>query len=151
VDCRSSSKGLFLGLLCLVGGIVVLIIFYVMKGHVDEAEQLYLMYGVTQVAIMSLGALAAFIGLFQLPKLALSGKKPMDLDRLLASTVVIGVYIFAIFGIIVGLSDLDKLTHSLLAGLQGAQILQVIHTPLYCLKESIFFYYLQNLHFVRSL
>ncbi|CAG0923573.1 unnamed protein product [Notodromas monacha] len=125
VDCQSSSKGLFLGLLCLVGGIVVLIIFYVMKEHVDDKEQLYMMYGVTQVTIVALGAVAAFLGLFQLPRLALSGKKPMDLDRLLASTVVIGVYVFAIFGVIVGLSNIDDLSHSLLVGLQGAQILQV--------------------------
>ena len=31
VDCQSASKGLFLGLLCLVGGIIILIIFFVMK------------------------------------------------------------------------------------------------------------------------
>ena len=31
VDCQSASKGLFLGLLCLVGGIILLIIFFVMK------------------------------------------------------------------------------------------------------------------------
>ena len=31
VDCQSASKGLFLGLLCLVAGIIILIIFFVMK------------------------------------------------------------------------------------------------------------------------
>ena len=31
VDCQGASKGLFLGLLCLVGGIIILIIFFVMK------------------------------------------------------------------------------------------------------------------------
>ena len=31
VDCQSASKGLFLGLLCLVGGVIILIIFFVMK------------------------------------------------------------------------------------------------------------------------
>ncbi len=31
VDCQSASKGLFLGLLSLVAGIVILIIFFVMK------------------------------------------------------------------------------------------------------------------------
>ena len=36
VDCQSASKGLFLGLLCLVGGIIILIIFFVMK--VNQAD-----------------------------------------------------------------------------------------------------------------
>ena len=31
VDCQGASKGLFMGLLCLVGGIIILIIFFVMK------------------------------------------------------------------------------------------------------------------------
>ena len=31
VDCQGASKGLFLGLLSLVAGIIVLIIFFVMK------------------------------------------------------------------------------------------------------------------------
>ena len=31
VDCQGASKGLFMGLLCLVGGLIILIIFFVMK------------------------------------------------------------------------------------------------------------------------
>ena len=31
VDSQGASKGLFMGLLCLVGGIIILIIFFVMK------------------------------------------------------------------------------------------------------------------------
>jgi hypothetical protein len=39
VDCQSASKGLFLGLLCLVGGIIILIIFFVMKvRHKRDSE-----------------------------------------------------------------------------------------------------------------
>ena len=36
VDCQSASKGLFLGLLCLVGGIIILIIFFVMKVNTSK-------------------------------------------------------------------------------------------------------------------
>ena len=36
VDCQSASKGLFLGLLCLVGGIIILIIFFVMKVMMND-------------------------------------------------------------------------------------------------------------------
>lgn len=38
VDCQSASKGLFLGLLCLVGGIIILIIFFVMKVSVKRSK-----------------------------------------------------------------------------------------------------------------
>ena len=38
VDCQSASKGLFLGLLCLVGGIIILIIFFVMKVYQNRCN-----------------------------------------------------------------------------------------------------------------
>lgn len=44
VDCQSASKGLFLGLLCLVGGIIILIIFFVMKVKVHVLFIIFLFF-----------------------------------------------------------------------------------------------------------
>ncbi|XP_076046283.1 uncharacterized protein LOC143028294 [Oratosquilla oratoria] len=102
VDCRSASKGLFLGLLCLVGGIVVLIIFFVMKDQEDfKVEMFWIRLG-TQMIILSLSIITSVIGFLQVPKLSVSTSKPLDLDRLLLSTTILGVYLFAVFGMIVG-------------------------------------------------
>ena len=102
VDCRSASKGLFLGLLVLVGGIVILIIFFVMKDQQDFKTNMFWMCNGTMMVILSLSITATIIGFVQIPKLSISTTQPMDLDRLLLSITVLGVYIFSIFGMIVG-------------------------------------------------
>ncbi|KAA0203178.1 hypothetical protein HAZT_HAZT001214 [Hyalella azteca] len=108
VDCRSASKGLFLGLLVLVGGIVILIIFFVMKDHDGFDEKMFWMVNGSQIIILSLSILSCLIGFWQIPKLAVSSTKPLELDRLLLSCTIVGVYIFAIFGMIVGGLYIDE-------------------------------------------
>ncbi|RXG53097.1 hypothetical protein Avbf_16149, partial [Armadillidium vulgare] len=93
VDCRSSSKGLFLGLLVLVGGIVILIIFFVMKNQNDFRENLFWMSNGTMMIIFSLSIIATIFGFIQIPKLSVTTTQPLDLDRLLLSVTVIGLYI----------------------------------------------------------
>lgn len=102
VDCRSASKGLFLGLLVLVGGIVILIIFFVMKDQETFTEKMFWMVNGTQIVILALSIISAVIGFWQIPKLSVSSTKPLELDRLLMSCTIVGVYIYAIFGMIVG-------------------------------------------------
>uniref|UniRef100_A0A6A7FY28 Otopetrin-2-like n=1 Tax=Hirondellea gigas TaxID=1518452 RepID=A0A6A7FY28_9CRUS len=102
VDCRSASKGLFLGLLVLVGGIVILIIFFVMKDQEGFEDKMFWMCHGSQIVILSLSVTSSLIGFWQIPKLAVSSTKPLELDRLLHSCTLIGVYIFSIFGMIVG-------------------------------------------------
>ncbi|XP_042873665.1 proton channel OtopLc-like isoform X1 [Penaeus japonicus] len=102
VDCRSASKGLFLGLLCLVGGIVILIMFFVMKNEDDFQDTMFWISNATQMIILGLAVISTIIGFLQIPKLSVSTSKPLDLDRLLLSTTILGVYLFAVFGMIVG-------------------------------------------------
>merc|ERR1712223_1915383 len=78
VDCQSASKGLFLGLLCLVGGIIILIIF---------------------------SALAAFV---QIQKLSHSFNVPYDLDTLLSSITVTGSYIYGVFGMLASIFSISE-------------------------------------------
>lgn len=102
VDCRSASKGLFLGLLCLVGGIVILIIFFVMQDQKDFKERMFWISNGTQMIILSLSIISTIIGFIQIRKLSVSSSKPLNLDRLLLSITIFGAYLFAIFGMIVG-------------------------------------------------
>ena len=102
VDCRSASKGLFLGLLVLVGGIVILIIFFVMKDQDNFKPKLFWICNGTQMTILSLSIVSTIVGFLQIPKLSVSTTQPLDLDKLLLSSTILGVYIYAIFGMIVG-------------------------------------------------
>ncbi|QQP39424.1 Uncharacterized protein FKW44_020303 [Caligus rogercresseyi] len=81
VDCQSVSKGLFLGLLCLVGGIVILIIFFVMKDREDFREEMFWIYSGAELFILGLSIMGCIGGF------------PYDLDKILASVTLIGAYI----------------------------------------------------------
>ena len=132
VDCQGASKGLFLGLLGLVAGIIVLIIFFVMKvsttvlfvtftiftliswsflkENYDFRMDLFWLSTGTQVSILSLAIVFTSVGFFQLPKLSLSLHKPLHLDVLLSNFTTYGVFIYAVFGNIRRLTiDYNKL------------------------------------------
>jgi len=65
VDCQAASKGLFLGLLCLVGGIIVLIIFFVMKDTEEFTDEMFWIFSCAETAILTLAVVGGFGGLVQ--------------------------------------------------------------------------------------
>lgn len=103
IDCTGASKGLFLGLLCLVVSIVVIIIFLVVKE--DDAfpiETLFWITTGTQGSILVLSLLITLPGLIRIKKLSYSGKHPTTLDSLLATVTLAGVQLYSVFGIVIG-------------------------------------------------
>merc|ERR550517_1684865 len=83
VDCQSASKGLFLGLLCLVGGIIILIIFFVMKDSPEYKGQMFWIYSGAEIIILTLSIISALAAFVQIQKLSHSFNVPYDLDTLL--------------------------------------------------------------------
>ena len=73
-----------------------------MKEQFDFKTNLFWMCNGSMIIILSLSIIATIIGFIQIPKLSITTIQTMDLDRLLLSITVVGVYIFAIFGMIVG-------------------------------------------------
>jgi len=124
VDCQGASKGLFLGLLSLVAGIIVLIIFFVMKDNYEFRTDLFWLSTGTQVAILSLCIIFTAVGFFQLPKLSLSLHKPLHLDVLLSNFTTYGVYIYAVFGLIVGGTELSEGNHAMIFASNGLLLIQ---------------------------
>ncbi|XP_067000324.1 proton channel OtopLc [Anabrus simplex] len=107
VDCSGASKGLFLGLLCLVAGIVVIIIFLVVKE--DEsfpADTVFWLTTGALSAILSLCCIMTTLGLVQIRRLSLTGHEPSSLDALLATVAATGVQLYSIFGMVVGAGGL---------------------------------------------
>lgn len=103
IDCTGASKGLFLGLLCLVAGIVVIIIFLVVKD--DEGfptETLFWMTTGTLSGILAISCVMTVLGLVQIRKLSLTGRLPTTLDSLLCTVTLAGVQLYAVFGLVVG-------------------------------------------------
>ena len=70
VDCQSASKGLFLGLLCLVGGIIILIIFFVMKDTPEFQDEMFWIFSGAELAILGLASIGCVGGFVQVQKLS---------------------------------------------------------------------------------
>ena len=70
VDCQSASKGLFLGLLCLVGGIIILIIFFVMKDTPEFQDEMFWIFSGAELAILGLASIGCIGGFIQVQKLS---------------------------------------------------------------------------------
>ncbi|XP_014244934.1 otopetrin-2-like isoform X2 [Cimex lectularius] len=135
IDCTGASKGLFLGLLCLVASIVVIIIFLVVKE--DEgfpAETLFWITSGTLGIILFLSVVVTVPGLVQIRKLAHTGKSPMLLDGLLTAVSLGGVQLYSIFGIVVGASSIyvapphsiEQRQHIMLLTLSTLQLVQSV-------------------------
>ncbi|XP_059480652.1 proton channel OtopLc-like isoform X2 [Neocloeon triangulifer] len=103
VDCNSSSRGLFLGLLCVVAGVVVIIVFFVVKGDPNFPQHLpfWLSIG-TQGSILALAAALSLVGIAQVRRLASSACEPPRIDRLLSKVSAFGVVSYSIFSLAAG-------------------------------------------------
>ena len=55
----------FLGLLCLVGGIIILIIFFVMKDTPEFADEMFWIFSGAELAILSLASIGCIGGFIQ--------------------------------------------------------------------------------------
>lgn len=133
IDCTGSSKGLFMGLLCLVAGIVVIIIFLVVKE--DEGfptETLFWMTSGTLGAILAISLVMTIIGLVQIRKLSHSGRSPTLLDGILSTVTLAGVQLYSVFGLMVGASTLvvapahsaEQRQHIMLVVVSSLQLMQ---------------------------
>ncbi|XP_073999455.1 proton channel OtopLc-like isoform X2 [Rhodnius prolixus] len=111
IDCSGSSKGLFLGLLCVVVSIVIIIIFLVVKEdeHFSD-ETLYWITSGTVAAILTISLIATVPALVQIRKLSLTNRVSYDLDNLLCCISLAGVQLYTVFGILVGASSLYELS-----------------------------------------
>ncbi|XP_075235072.1 proton channel OtopLc-like [Lycorma delicatula] len=133
IDCAGSSKGLFLGLLCLVAGIVVIIIFLVVKE--DEGfptATLFWMTTGTLSVILSVSCIMTVIGLVQIRKLSHTNRSPTMLDGILSVVTLVGIQLYSVFGLMVGVVTLvvapphssEQRQHIMLVVVSVLQLLQ---------------------------
>ncbi|KAL1114832.1 hypothetical protein AAG570_007656 [Ranatra chinensis] len=133
IDCTGASKGLFLGLLCLVASIVVIIIFLVVKeDNGFPTQTLFWITTGTLGIILLLSTVMMIPGLIQIRKLSHTGKSPMMLDSLLSAVTLAGVQLYSVFGIVVGASavyiasphSVEQQQHIMLLAVSTLQLIQ---------------------------
>ncbi|KOX76837.1 Otopetrin-1 [Melipona quadrifasciata] len=139
VGCDGSSKGLFLGILCMVAGIVVILIFLVVREdeHFPSSTLSWLTCG-TLTSILTLSTLMTASGLVQVRQMSVVSRAPAILDTLLSNVALFGVQLYSIFTIVVSacslalLEDEDDETRGRHIMLLTASILQLIQ----CFAQS---------------
>ncbi|XP_020300781.1 uncharacterized protein LOC109864202 isoform X2 [Pseudomyrmex gracilis] len=102
VGCDGSSKGLFLGILCMVAGIVVILIFLVVREdeNFPSATLSWLTCG-TLIGILTLSSLMTASGLVQVRQISVVTRAPAALDNLLSNVSLFGVQLYSVFTIVV--------------------------------------------------
>ncbi|XP_011501479.1 PREDICTED: otopetrin-1-like [Ceratosolen solmsi marchali] len=102
IGCDGSSKGLFLGILCMVAGIVVILIFLVVRedDHFPSATLSWLTCG-TLIGILALSGLMTASGLVQIRQMSVVSRLPAPLDTLLSNVALFGVQLYSVFTIVV--------------------------------------------------
>nr|XP_034194959.1 proton channel OtopLc-like isoform X1 [Osmia lignaria] len=135
VGCDGSSKGLFLGILCMVAGIVVILIFLVVREdeHFPSATLSWLTCG-TLTSILTLSTLMTASGLVQVRQMSVVSRAPAALDSLLSNVALFGVQLYSIFTIVVSacslalLEDVSNETRGRYIMLLAASILQLVQS-----------------------
>ncbi|XP_072746651.1 proton channel OtopLc [Anoplolepis gracilipes] len=112
VGCDGSSKGLFLGILCMVAGIVVILIFLVVREdeNFPSATLSWLTCG-TLIGILALSSLMTASGLVQVRQISVVSRAPAALDSLLSNVSLFGVQLYSVFTIVVCACSLAMLDH----------------------------------------
>ncbi|XP_076179599.1 proton channel OtopLc isoform X1 [Ptiloglossa arizonensis] len=107
VGCDGSSKGLFLGILCMVAGIVVILIFLVVREdeHFPSTTLSWLTCG-TLISILTLSSLMTASGLVQVRQMSVVTRGPATLDSLLSNVALFGVQLYSVFTIVVSACSL---------------------------------------------
>ncbi|XP_014476225.1 PREDICTED: uncharacterized protein LOC106745269 isoform X2 [Dinoponera quadriceps] len=102
IGCDGSSKGLFLGILCMVAGIVVILIFLVVREdeNFPSATLSWLTCG-TLIGILTLSSLMTASGLVQVRQISVVTRAPAALDSLLSNVSLFGVQLYSVFTIVV--------------------------------------------------
>lgn len=138
VDCGGASKGLFLGILCVVTGVVVIIIFLVVKENEDfPSETIFWLTSGTLITILSITIAMNVTGLVQIRKLSVIGTKMPPLDKILAVASMLGVQLYTMLGMVVGAAGIAEASneefispvqkqHGMLLAVSLIQLIQAI-------------------------
>lgn len=102
VGCDGSSKGLFLGILCMTAGIVVILIFLVVREdeNFSPATLSWLTCG-TLIGILAMSGMMTASGLVQVRQMSVVSRAPAVLDSILSNVSLFGVQLYSVFTAVV--------------------------------------------------
>ncbi|XP_046741877.1 proton channel OtopLc isoform X3 [Diprion similis] len=109
VDCVGASKGLFFGLLLLVGSLICLILFFVLIHHPELGLLAIYLADVSHCVLMALSIIAIIVGFIRVQGLKFKAEEQSDLNDILLRVSAFGLFVYAVFSVIAG--SLAAFTH----------------------------------------
>ncbi|XP_048511607.1 proton channel OtopLc isoform X3 [Athalia rosae] len=109
VDCVGASKGLFFGLLLLVGSLICLILFFVLIHHPEFGLLAIYLADVSHCVLMALSIIAIIVGFIRVQGLKFKAEEQSDLNDILLRVSAFGLFVYAVFSVIAG--SLAAFTH----------------------------------------
>lgn len=137
MDCVGASKGLFFGLLLLVGSLICLILFFVLIHHPKFGLLAIYLADASHCLIMALSLLAIVIGFCRVQNLKFKAEEQSDLNDILLRVSAFGLFIYSVFSVIAG--SLQAFSHepNLLVMVTGLlAIFQVVFQMLFIADVS---------------
>ncbi|XP_058127471.1 proton channel OtopLc [Anopheles ziemanni] len=102
VDCVGASKGLFFGLLLLVGSLICLILFFVLVRHPQLSLLAIYLADASHCALMVLAIFAIIIGFIRVQNLKFRCEEQSNLNDILLRISAFGLFVYSTFSVIAG-------------------------------------------------
>lgn len=126
VDCVGASKGLFFGLLLLVGSLICFILFFVLVRHEQFQILAYYLADASHAGLMCFAILAILIGFCRVQSLKFRCEEQSNLNDILLRVSAFGLFLYNVFSLIAGALNIYKDDQNLLVTITSSvAILQV--------------------------
>ncbi|XP_022220578.2 proton channel OtopLc isoform X15 [Drosophila obscura] len=127
VDCVGSSKGLFFGLLLLVGALICLILFFVLVRHQQFSLLAIYLADASHCILMAFAILAIIVGFIRVKNLKFRCEEQSNLNDILLRISAFGLFTYSVFSIIAGsIKVLESEPSLLVTTTGGVAVFQVI-------------------------
>lgn len=132
VDCVGASKGLFTGLLLLVGAMICLILFFVLIRHQEYTMLAIYLADSSHCVLMFFALIAILIGFCRVQSLKFRCEEGSNLNDILLRISAFGLFIYAIFSVISGALNALESEPNLLVAVTGLlAVVQVVFQLLF--------------------
>nr|ACD99452.1 IP03937p [Drosophila melanogaster] len=127
VGCVGSSRGLFFGLLLLVGALICLILFFVLVRHQRFSLLAIYLADASHCILMAFAILAIIVGFIRVKNLKFRCEEQSNLNDILLRISAFGLFTYSVFSIIAGsLKVLETEPSLLVTTTGGVAVFQVI-------------------------
>lgn len=127
------NKGIFIGLLLLVGGVVVLVMYLILRAQPQFVHDSLWVVSGTLCLVLAIGIMAILIGFLKLQgsPYARAAPTPSHLDSLLVSVTSPGPLIYSVLGLVVSSTRINTNAHLLVMAHSSLLFVQVILQNVY--------------------